>query len=165
MYSYNWLFSWQNKNSKENLRVDYYLLLKYCMRQCILLPPTWAKSLTIKIYNHLQSLKNFLFGKKLITSFHVICYSGLLQSKILGTPMNWRSPEKFFWRLFFLENTCACVLGRWPWPRAYLSLASRGSVLGKLVLGIGFFLCPWPWPRACVLDSTSVNQAIWFSRV
>ena len=53
-----------------------------------------------------------------------------------------------------MENTCACVLGPWPWPRAFLSLASRGSVLGKaalgLGLGLGFFLCPWPWfwPRA-----------------
>ena len=47
---------------------------------------------------------------------------------------------------FFLESTCACVLGPWPWPRAFLSLASRGSVLGKAVLGLGlgFFLCPWP---------------------
>ena len=71
--------------------------------------------------------------------------------------------EKFFgkhffveiaWKLmktfFFLESTCACVLGPWAWPRAFLSLASRVSVLGKAVLGLGlgFFLCPWPWPRA-----------------
>ena len=35
--------------SKENLRVDYYVLLKCCTRQCTLLPPTWTKSLTIKI--------------------------------------------------------------------------------------------------------------------
>ena len=47
--------------------------------------------------------------------------------------------------LFFLEGTCACVLSPWPWPRAFLSLASRVSVLGKAVLGLGFFLCPWPW--------------------
>ena len=49
---------------------------------------------------------------------------------------------------FFLESTCACVFG--PWPRAFLSLTSRVSVLGKavLVLGLGFCLCPWPWPRA-----------------
>ena len=45
---------------------------------------------------------------------------------------------------FFLESTCACVLGPWPWPRAFLSLASRVSVLGKA--GLGFVLCPWPWP-------------------
>ena len=61
----------------------------------------------------------------------------------------WRSPEKKFWRPFFW-NTCVCVLHPWPWPRAFLSLASRGSVLGRAVLGLGlgFFLCLWPWPRA-----------------
>ena len=32
--------------SKENIRLDYFLLLKYCRRLCTLLPPTWAKSLT-----------------------------------------------------------------------------------------------------------------------
>ena len=36
---------------------------------------------------------------------------------------------------FILESTCACVLG--PWPRAFLSLASRVSVLEKAVLGLG----------------------------
>ena len=30
----------------ESLRMDCYLLLKYCRRQCASLPPTWAKSLT-----------------------------------------------------------------------------------------------------------------------
>ena len=34
------------KSLKGELRVDYYLLLKYCRRQCILLPPIRAKSLT-----------------------------------------------------------------------------------------------------------------------
>ena len=76
------------------------------------------------------------------------------------------SAWKCFWKTFFcgdrlknfcedlfffvLESTCACVLGPWPWPRAFLSLASRVSVLGKAVLGLGlgFFLCPWPWPQA-----------------
>ena len=83
----------------------------------------------------------------------------------LKTFFLWRSPEKFLWRPFFLkiawkifvktfilflflESTCACVLGPWPWPQAFLSLASRVSVLGKAILGLGlgFFLCPWPWP-------------------
>ena len=96
------------------------------------------------------SHKNFLFGKVLMTSFHVICGLSLPQSKILGTPINRRSPEKIFEDLFFSENACGCVLGPWPWPRVFLSLASRGSVFGKAVLGLGlgFFLCPWPWPRA-----------------
>ena len=37
-------FNDKTKISKKNLRVDYHLLLKYCRRQCALLPPTWAKS-------------------------------------------------------------------------------------------------------------------------
>ena len=41
--------------SKENLRVDYDLLLKYCKRQCTLFPPIWTKPLTVKIY--LQNAK------------------------------------------------------------------------------------------------------------
>ena len=36
----------KTKISKENLQVDYNLLLKYCTRQCILLSSTLAKSLT-----------------------------------------------------------------------------------------------------------------------
>ena len=36
----------KTKISEENLRVDYYLLLKYCPRQCTLISPTWAQSLT-----------------------------------------------------------------------------------------------------------------------
>ena len=32
--------------SKQNIQLDCYLLLKYCRKQCALLPPTWAKSLT-----------------------------------------------------------------------------------------------------------------------
>ena len=40
-YSYD-----KTKISKENLRVNYYLLLKHCTRQCTLLSPIRAKSLT-----------------------------------------------------------------------------------------------------------------------
>ena len=36
----------KTKISKENNRLDCYLLLKYCGRQCTLLPSIWAKSLT-----------------------------------------------------------------------------------------------------------------------
>ena len=32
--------------SKENIRLDCYLQLKYCRRQCTLLPCNWVKSLT-----------------------------------------------------------------------------------------------------------------------
>ena len=31
---------------KENIRLDYYLPLKYCRSQCTLLSPNWGKSLT-----------------------------------------------------------------------------------------------------------------------
>ena len=39
----------KTKLSKENLRVDYYLLLKCSKKQCALLSPIWTKSLTIII--------------------------------------------------------------------------------------------------------------------
>ena len=48
----------QTKISKENLRVDYYLLLKYCSRQCTLLSPTRAKLLT-KFNTKTQDFKMF----------------------------------------------------------------------------------------------------------
>ena len=58
---------------------------------------------------------------------------------------------KKFWRPFFLDNTCGCVVG--PCARAFVSLASRGSVLEKAVLGLGFFCILGL--ELCVLDSTS----------
>ena len=48
----------KTKISKKNLRVDYYLLLKYCSRQCTLLSPTQAKSLT-KFSTKMQDFKMF----------------------------------------------------------------------------------------------------------
>ena len=116
-----------------------------------------------------SSILRYLFPQKLplwkilMTSFHGICGLGLPQSKILGTPMNWRSPEKLFWKPFFFFfgehlRLCPWALGleySCPWPREglsseRLSLASREFVLGKTALGLEFFLCPWswPWPRA-----------------
>ena len=44
------------KTSKANLRIAYYLPLKYCRRQCTLLPSAWAKSLT-KFYTKTQDFK------------------------------------------------------------------------------------------------------------
>ena len=45
--------------SKEKFRVGCYLLLKYCRRQCTLLAPTWAKSLT-KFNSKMQDFKGVL---------------------------------------------------------------------------------------------------------
>ena len=50
----------KTKILKENLRVDYYLLQKYYRRQCALLPRTWTKSSTIKIFPMMQDFKRFL---------------------------------------------------------------------------------------------------------
>ena len=92
-----------------------------------------------------------------MTSLHVICGLSLPKSKTLSTPVNRRSLENFLKTIFLLENTCVCVLG--PWPRAFLSLASRVSVLGKAVLGLGlgffFWLWSWPWPRTLSLALAS----------
>ena len=97
-----------------------------------------------------------------MTSLHVICGLGLPQSKILGTPMNWRLPEKLFRKpvffVFFLEH-----LRLWS-----LAQASSIPVLGleRVCPQKG---CPWPWPQIflcpwpCVLDSTSdFNQCCLF---
>ena len=46
----------KTKISTENLQVDHYLLLKYCRRQCILLPSNWAKLLT-KFNHKMQGFK------------------------------------------------------------------------------------------------------------
>ena len=43
--------------SNENIRLDCYLLVKYCSRQYSLLPPTWAKSRT-KFNPKIQNFKH-----------------------------------------------------------------------------------------------------------
>ena len=90
-----------------------------------------------------------------MTLFHVICGLGLPQSKILGTPMNWKSPEKNFEDLFFLRTLAAVslVLGLGlehfcPWPRGGLS-SKRLSLASDFFCVLGLGLEP------CVLDSTS----------
>ena len=61
----------------------------------------------------------------------------------------WRSLAKFFGSLLFLfffgEHLRLVSLVPWPWPRAFLALASRGSVLEKSILGLGLriFLSTW----------------------
>ena len=39
----------KTKICEENIRVGFHLLLKYCTRQCTLLPIIWTKSRTIKL--------------------------------------------------------------------------------------------------------------------
>ena len=52
-------FQDKTKISKANLREDYYLLLKYCRRQCTLFPLAWAKSVT-KLSTKMQDFKRVL---------------------------------------------------------------------------------------------------------
>ena len=97
--------------------------------------------------------KKFLFWKFLITSLHVICNLSP-QSKILATPINWRWPEKLFWRpflFFYLEITCGYVLG--SWPQAILSLASK-----ELSLALDFFVSLASTPT---LFATETATVVW----
>ena len=69
-----------------------------------------------------------------------------LPNKIFWRSFFWDRLKKIFGDIFFLENTCVCVLG--PWPREGLSLALDSNFF--CVLGLGL--------EPCVLDSTSVCE-------
>ena len=54
--------------------------------------------------------------------------------------MNFRGKLAFVLRddvFLSLKTLARCVIG--PWSPTFLSLASKGSVLGKSILGLGFF--------------------------
>ena len=105
----------------------------------------------------LQNLGLVPTGKFWMTSLHVICGLGLPNQKFWLRLL----PEKLFWRpVFFFENTCGCVLGPWPWPRAFLSLASRGSVLERLSLASSLLSSTPPLLGTRYLKSSS-TAAIW----
>ena len=50
----------KTKISKENPRVDFYLLLKCCKGQRTLLSPKWTGSLTVKFNSEMQDVKSVL---------------------------------------------------------------------------------------------------------
>ena len=78
-----------------------------------------------------------VLGSRTALFFKLLKFCGALE-KIFGKRFFCGDRLKNFCEdYFFLESTCACVLGPWPWPRAFLSLASNVSVLGKAVLGLG----------------------------
>ena len=95
--------------------------------------------------------------EKFAKTFFVFLKWRLSEKKFLKTFFAWKKflrpflfrdcLKKIFEDLcvcFFLQNTCACVLGPWPWPREGLSLASK------------FFCVRNLGPQPCVLDSTTV---------
>ena len=152
-------------NSFPKLDICTFQLLVWALSLCkILVTCQQATILDLPSYDIL-SHKNFLFGKTLMTWLHVVCGLGLSHWKI--RVRQWIGDRlKNFFENFFLRTLTAAslVLGlehSCPWPREgrsserlsltlasafFVSLASRGSVLGKalLHLGLGFFLCPWP---------------------
>ena len=93
----------------------------------------WKFIVHLKIF-----LKTLIFGDRLKNYFKDLFF--------------WKRPEKTFLKTFFLENTCACVLG--PWHRAFLSLASEG-----LSLALDSFCVLDLDLEPCVLDSTSDSKA------
>ena len=109
-----------------------------------------SKVKSLALASRPQVLENWpVLGSRTAVFFELLKFCGALE-KFFGKLFRGDRLKNFCEDLFLLESTCACVLGPWLWPRAFLSLASRGSVLEKAVLGLGlgFFLCPWPWPRA-----------------
>ena len=106
-----------------------------------------------------QVLENWpVLGSRTALFFELLKFCGELEKflgKRLFVEIAWKIFVKTF---FFLDSTCACVHGPWPGPPAFLSLASRVSVLGKVVLGLGLeFFCVLGL-EPCVLDSTSAIQ-------
>ena len=102
-----------------------------------------------------------VLGPRTALFFDLLKFCGALE-KFFGKGFFVEIAGKIFVKtffFFFLESTCLCVVGPWPWPwpRELLSLASRGSVLGKAVLGLGlgFFCVLVLGLEPCVLDSTS----------
>ena len=95
-----------------------------------------------------QVLENWpVLGSKTAVFFELLKFCGAVE-KFFVKRFFVEIARKIFVKAFFLESTSACVLGPWPWPQAFLSLASRESVLGKAVLGLGLGLFFWPWPQA-----------------
>ena len=99
-----------------------------------------------------QVLENYpVLGSRTALYFELLkfCRS---PKKFFEDPCFLENAWKFFWRPFFVEHLRLC-----PWPRAFLSLASRRSVLGRAVPGLGFFCALGLEP--CVLDFTSDQSA------
>ena len=61
-----------------------------------------------------------------------------------------------------LKNTGVSFLASGPSRQDIADLASRRSVLGRAVLGLGFFLCPLPWIFfvSLVLASSLVSSTL-----
>ena len=114
-----------------------------------------SKVKSLALASRPQVLENWpVLGSRTALFFELLKFCGALE-KFFGKRLFveiaffFLSPEKFLGRPFFFESACACVLGPWPWPRAFLSLASDFFC----VLGLDGL-------EPCVLDSTSESLII-----
>ena len=172
MYSYNRETLWLNKISKKNLRVDYYLLPKYCRRQCAF--SLWTKSPTIKILHHNARFMNVFWdliaSKRRIEQINFFDWLRNVKNlvlwnryKLVRSLIQWDLNSFFFpktqkspsgWGLFpqtpidtggwGLRRPDPCLWNVWV---AYTSLLTHASKVRHLhVLTISF--CPLPLPES-----------------
>ena len=76
----------KTKISKKNFRVDYYLLLKYCMRQCTLLPvpePSNLQNLTPKC-KILNVFRTKIASKRRIEQFNFFNWLSNVKNRLLS---------------------------------------------------------------------------------
>ena len=111
-------------------------------QQCFLTCWKWAKVMTnfVSFWRTPESLRKKFWRH--FFSWRTLKIYDFLERKLFV--FFWKKPEvfgKFTKRFFFGDHSALC-----PW-----SLASRGFVLGRAVLGRGFFLCLWP--RALCLST------------
>ena len=70
------------KNSKEILRADYCLLLKYCRKQCALLSPTRPKLLQLKFNTIMQRFEG-VASKRRIEQLNVFDWLSNVKNLVL----------------------------------------------------------------------------------
>ena len=89
-----------------------------------------SKHLRKKFFSCLNFVENLQICERKSFFFSEVAWFLRKNGKICD---NFERRPFLFWR-----TLSHCVLGLWPWPRAFLSLASRGSVLERYVLGLCF---------------------------
>ena len=116
-----------------------------------------SKVKSLALASRQQVLENWpVLGSRTALFFELLKFCEALEKffgKRFFVKIAWKIFVKTFF-FFFGEHLHSCPWSL-PWPRAFLSLASRVSVLEKAVLGLGFFCVLGLGLEPCVLDSTS----------
>ena len=99
-----------------------------------------SKVKSLALASRPQVLENWpVLGSRTALFFELLKFCEALENffgKRFFVEIAWKIFVKTF---FFLESTCACVLGPWPRPRAFLSLASSKRVARIWKRGGGYF--------------------------